>query len=443
MTETAEICERELPVGTELLRGQYRIERFLIHGGFGVTYIARDSLDRRVAIKECYPSDLCCRTRDGVQVKDAENKDKFDAILRHFQQEARRLAGLEHPNIVRVHQVFAENGTAYFAMDFIDGVDLHTIVELEPERLERQLLENALCTALNAVRYVHDEGILHCDISPDNFLLDADDNLTLIDFGAAYEHCGAPQSRGAKILAVKDGYSPHEVYDTDGYQDESSDLYALGATFYHLITGEMPPTGQDRFERLANDGIDPYIPLVQGNWDHDIHFLASIDRALAVHQRDRLQSASEWLGLLDGKKVEPVATKEAKTEPHPEQDGEIDLTGVVSQLVKDTNLNLSRGLPHALRSNLTENSNDGINPRGEEEKKQLFDLFGNPIEDVDAFLKEQDRLAKKQKKKAMKEGENGHVTNSKNSTNGGSTLGRIISRVFTGKRTADAPMLQN
>ena len=109
----------DLRPGAELLRGQYRIEQFLNAGGFGITYLARDSLDRVVVVKECFPSTICCRSKSNVSARSKSHQRDFESIVRHFGQEARRLAKLQHPNIVGIHQVFEDNHTAYMALDYV------------------------------------------------------------------------------------------------------------------------------------------------------------------------------------------------------------------------------------------------------------------------------------------------------------------------------------
>jgi serine/threonine protein kinase len=125
----------ELPPGAELCAGQYVIERYLNSGGFGVTYLARDSLGRSVVIKECFPSAMCCRTGQTVRLRSSNSEDEFGAILELFEKEARALAALQHPYIVGVHQFFRDNNTAYMAMDFVDGKTLLDIIENDPDRL--------------------------------------------------------------------------------------------------------------------------------------------------------------------------------------------------------------------------------------------------------------------------------------------------------------------
>lgn len=289
----------ELPAGTTLLRGQYRIESFLNAGGFGVTYLARDSLDRIVVLKECYPSTMCCRSRELVRARNRSSQKEFEAVVRLFGQEARRLSTLKHPNIVGIHQVFEDNGTAYMALDFVRGRDLHDIIEDPRVTLTPKHVRSILKKLLSAIKYIHDNNVLHRDISPDNVLLQANGNPVLIDFGAAREEASRASRTLSQIHVVKDGYSPQEFYVAGAEQDPSSDLYSLAATMYHLILGFAPPTSQERVSAIAAGKDDPYKPLINRVRGYDDHFLMAIDQALSAFPRDRLQSADAWVAKID------------------------------------------------------------------------------------------------------------------------------------------------
>ncbi|MEO0703391.1 MAG: protein kinase [Pseudomonadota bacterium] len=286
-----------LRTGTQLLHGQYTLTEFLAAGGFGMTYVARDSLSRTVVIKECFPTELCVRAGTGVTARSAAYADGYQTLLDQFVAEAHCLAQLKHRNIVHVHQVFKENGTAYMAMDYVDGVDLCQIIDararqaLPPKEIVRIALR-----ILHAIRYVHDSGMLHLDISPDNILIDRKGEPVLIDFGAA--RTGAASAETAWPLGcVKDGYSPPEFYIPHRERGAWSDLYSLGASLYHLMSGEAPPSGEARGEHLADGSRDPYQPLdVPG---YTPTFLKSIDRALQFDPLRRMQSAEDWIKLID------------------------------------------------------------------------------------------------------------------------------------------------
>ncbi len=290
----------ELKPGTKLMHGQYTIDSFLNAGGFGITYLARDSLDRKVVIKECFPGAFCRRSRYVVQARSRAHQNELKSIVRLFVQEARSLAKLDHPNIVGVHQVFEDNETAYMALDFVTGRDLLDTIEDPNHGLNPTQIKLILKEILGAVSFIHDQGILHRDISPDNILINKDFHPVLIDFGAAREEA-TKQSRVLSALrVVKDGYSPQEFYIAGSDQSPSSDLYALGASFYHLINGDVPPNSQARLAAIASGDADPYEPLAGRFPEYEPEFLAAMDKALAVLPKDRVQSAKDWLAMLDG-----------------------------------------------------------------------------------------------------------------------------------------------
>ncbi|SFR60400.1 serine/threonine protein kinase [Yoonia tamlensis] len=305
----------ELKPGTKLMHGQYTIESFLNAGGFGITYLAKDSLDRKIVIKECFPGAFCRRSRYVVQARSRAHQNELKSIVRLFVQEARSLAKLSHPNIVGVHQVFEDNDTAYMALDFVEGRDLLDTIEDPNDNLTPAQIKVILKEVLSAVGFIHDQGILHRDISPDNILINKSFHPVLIDFGAAREEA-TKQSRVLSALrVVKDGYSPQEFYIAGSEQSPSSDLYALAASFYHLINGEVPPNSQARLAAIASGDADPYVKLAGRFPDYEDRFLEALDTALAVLPKDRLQSAQDWLDIIDGKQgnVTPLNVAAAST----------------------------------------------------------------------------------------------------------------------------------
>jgi serine/threonine protein kinase len=289
----------DLKPGTQLLDGQYTILGFLNSGGFGITYLAKDSLSRTVVIKECFPNTLCRRSTSRVRARSRKHTGEFQSFVQSFIAEARSLARLVHPNIVGVHQVFEDNDTAYMAIDFINGKDLHDILDSTDQAFTPAEIVVLLKKMLSAVEFIHEAGILHRDISPDNILIDPTGNPVLIDFGAASEAV----VRATRVLTgrrvVKDGYSPQEFYLTGAEQSPSSDLYALAATFYHVITGKVPPESQRRLAMVAEGSADPYTPLDGAYPGYPDGFLAAVDTALRVMPRDRIQSANDWLALIE------------------------------------------------------------------------------------------------------------------------------------------------
>ena len=289
-----------LQPGAKLLRGQYEILRFLSNGGFGITYLARDSLDRDVVIKECFPGALCQRNGDLVEAIDPGHKEDLRAIIDLFIQEARNHARLVHPNIVDVHQVFEDNDTAYIAMDFIQGCDLLDYVENSENKAGPDFIVQVTEKMLSAVSFIHQSGMLHRDISPDNILIDENGDPVLIDFGAAREQAAHQSAALLTLRVIKDGYSPHEFYVRGAEQGPSSDLYVLAATLYHAISGERPIDGQTRLNAFNNGQDDPYAPLAGRFEGYPEGFLEAIDKAMEVHATDRLQTALDWLRMFRG-----------------------------------------------------------------------------------------------------------------------------------------------
>ncbi len=299
----------ELKVGTKLLYGQFEIESFLNAGGFGITYIARDSLQRRVVVKECFPSAFCRRSDTVVAARSRQRQDEFRSIVRLFLQEALNLSKLDHPNIVKVHQVFQDNETAYMAMDLVEGPDLLETVEGTAPRLTPDQIILCLNKMLDALGYVHAQGFLHRDISPDNILLcRATGEPVLIDFGAARKDVTRKSRALSGLRVVKDGYSPQEFYISGSKQAPCSDLYALAASFCHLISGEAPKTSQERLSAIANREADPQRPLVGRVKGYPPAFLAAIDKAMSIFPKDRLQSVAEWQAMARG--TAPVSSLE-------------------------------------------------------------------------------------------------------------------------------------
>ncbi|MEP3846693.1 MAG: protein kinase [Paracoccaceae bacterium] len=309
----------ELKPGSTLMHGQFTIERFLNAGGFGITYEARDSLDRRVVIKECFPGAFCRRSKALVSARSRAHQSELGSIVRLFVQEARSLAKMNHPNIVGVHQVFEENNTAYMALDFVDGRDLLDIIEDPKDGLTPDEVKHVLRKSLDAIEFIHEQGILHRDISPDNILLDADKNPVLIDFGAAREEATQKSRVLSALRVVKDGYSPQEFYIAGSDQGAYSDLYALGASFFHLLTDELPPNSQARLSAVASGDPDPYAPLKGRIKGYDDAFLSAIDKSLAILPKDRIASAGDWIDMIEGRAVsESAAALAAKKKAKPE-----------------------------------------------------------------------------------------------------------------------------
>lgn len=329
-----------LAEGTLLLENQFTITRILARGGFGITYLATDTnLDRVIVIKECFPEAICYRDGNRVRVRSDNLEGQYSSVVKLFMREARSIAKLRHPNIVGVHRVFEDNGTAYMALDLIDGQDVLDMINDEARQFSPDQVKDMLIKLLDAVALVHDEDLLHRDISPDNILLDKWGSPVLIDFGAAREEASKETRALSSMLIVKDGYSPQEFYFAGGKQTPSSDLYALAATFYHVISGKAPPNSQTRMAEVASNNPDPCMQLT-GRFDHyEPDFLAAIDMAMKVLPKDRIQSAPEWAAMIDPDRKYVAPFEKSHIDDSLEK--------TVMRLVSETNQYVERGKPQS------------------------------------------------------------------------------------------------
>ena len=413
----------ELPIGAKLLNGQFLIQARLQSGGFGITYIARDSLARQVVVKECFPGELCKRVGVMVRPAEASVKAQFEAIKGQFVREARQLAKLVHPRIVAVHQVFEENNTAYMALDQVQGKDFMTISEDTPERITNDLLHSALRQCLDAIAFIHDNHVLHRDISPDNIMINEADEVTLIDFGASKEHSDHAM---AAIFVVKDGFSPYEFYTPKGKHDYSSDFYALGATFYYMITGDPPPDSFTRLKALIAGQKDPYIPLVEGDWMYDYNLLVTIDRALKMRQKNRFQTAAEWLEDLENQpKKHPLPPAMIRFDPNLEND--------IARIVEITNTQMTKVQGGDPVQGRTRKATPLKPAEPVKQDQTLFDIFGNPIDDFEQWQQEQEREIESRQFADAQADASSKTGKSKNTN----MLTRLIYRCFSRNSSSD------
>lgn len=245
-----------LQVGT-ILHGTYKIESYLASGGFGNTYLAKNiEFDETYAIKEFFVKGVC--QRDGnsttISVSNAENTNSFEQQREKFKKEARRLRSLSNPHIVKVYDLFEENGTAYYVMDYVDGVNLSVRLKRTNVPLAESEVRNYLNQILDGLEAIHNKGMFHLDIKPANIMVDSHDVVKLIDFGASKQQStvgGATMSTG---ISYTNGYAPSEQiaqsYDKFG---PWTDFYALGATMYKLLANQDPPSVSDLSEDETED----------------------------------------------------------------------------------------------------------------------------------------------------------------------------------------------
>ncbi|WP_199776980.1 serine/threonine-protein kinase [Deinococcus sp. NW-56] len=289
-----------LPVGTRLNLGQYIVLGVLGQGGFGITYEARDArLGHRVAIKELFISGSN-RRGTTVLAPSTLGAREFAETKARFLEEARVLASFNHAGIVRVLNFFEESGTAYLVMEFLEGETLGGHLASRGP-LGAALTGRIAVSLAETLAEVHQAGLLHRDIKPDNIVLEKSGRVVLIDFGSVRAFAPGQTVRHTRL--VTPGYAPLEQYGTAAKFGPYTDVYALGATLHHALTGVMPPAATDRM--LGT----PLPPLPAGT---PAGLRRAIEAAMAVKVADRPQSAGELLALLRGGAAQPAPKSEAR-----------------------------------------------------------------------------------------------------------------------------------
>jgi serine/threonine protein kinase len=305
----AALSQNALPPGTVL--GEFEIERLIGEGGFGIVYLARDTvLERGVALKEYLPSALANRGLGlTVNVTSARHEETFQAGLRSFLNEARLLAQFDHPALVKVYRFWEANGTAYMIMPYYAGATLKDAVQHDGAPAEAQLT-TLLGQLLDALDTLHRANCLHRDIAPDNIVMLASGRPVLLDFGAARRVIS--DRTQALTVILKPGYAPIEQYAElpSLKQGPWTDVYALAGVAHFMITGTPPPPS------VARTLTDPYVPLEQAAAGrYSVRLLRAIDRALAVRPEDRQYDVAAFRALLglSGPATSGVTADQAST----------------------------------------------------------------------------------------------------------------------------------
>jgi serine/threonine protein kinase len=285
------MTRKSLPPGCVVHR--YRIDNVIGEGGFGITYAAEDTtIRRRVALKELFLNQACYRTHaNEVHVT---RPDRDDGLMRwarfYFSEEARITFALRHEGIVRIHDFFRTNNTAYIVYEMLDGSDLQGWGATARPGLGHGEVLDLLRSTCEAIDHVHASGFVHRDLKPANiFVAGTRHKPVLIDFGAAIEK-GA--GKGGGEIVVTPGFSPPEKYRSDTAQDARADIYALCATFYWLLSGRIPPEAP---QRLASDSLQPLPTAVDPPFRFGDRLYRVIGHGLSLDPLQRYDSVARLL----------------------------------------------------------------------------------------------------------------------------------------------------
>ena len=322
----------QLTQNSLLQNGKYRIEKVLGQGGFGITYLGEQvALGRKVAIKEFFMKEYCNRNTatSHVSVGSQGSKDTVDRFRLKFIKEAQLIAGLNHPNIIRIHDIFEENGTAYYVMEYQEGGSLSEYLKMRGVLGEEEALYFIRQIA-GALEYIHEKKINHLDVKPGNILLNETNDAVLIDFGLSKRYDDEGNQTSTTPVGISHGYAPLEQYKRGGVGifSPATDIYSLGATLYKLLTGNTPPE--------ANDVMEDGLPAMPSNISGKIR--NAIVSAMTPARSKRPQSIEEFLQMLgeaEGKKSQKSKAKKTEKKPNVE-DEETSFTDTVSDKKKAT-----------------------------------------------------------------------------------------------------------
>ena len=302
----------KVSTGITLCNGRYELMKFLGKGGFGITYLGRHILlNKYVAIKEYFPKDNFRRESNGIQVSYSD-KSVARRNIEKFLKEAKTMAELNHEGVVKVNDVFEENNTAYYVMDYIEGKSLAEQLPIAQEQALAYIKQ-----AAEALQYVHTKGILHLDIKPANIMINQSGKAVLIDFGISKHYDSEGKGTSSSTQGYSSGYSPIEQMTPGGLKQFTppTDIYALGATLYKIISGTTPPTSTDLADEETLSRPE--------NMSREV--FGFINKCMQQKRKDRPQTMSEVLGLIEAlsgekPKPKPKPKPTPKPEPKPKPD---------------------------------------------------------------------------------------------------------------------------
>ena len=291
-----------LQPGTFLQGDKYRIIDVLGQGGFGITYLAEQVMaERKVCIKEFFPKEYYKRDEDShsISLGTQGSAEIMDLYKAKFVKEAKTIAKLDHPNIIHIFDVFTENNTAYYVMEYIEGESLSDVVKRNGSALAEGVAVDYIKQAASALGYIHERKIMHLDVKPANIMLRKEDGRPiLIDFGLSKQYDAEGNQTSSTPVGISAGFAPMEQYQQGGVKEFSpeTDIYSLGASLYYLVTGCVPPQAA----AIVDDGL-PELPA---------HLSANvrkvIERSMEVQRKKRPHSMDEFVALLGDGNTAPA-----------------------------------------------------------------------------------------------------------------------------------------
>lgn len=279
-----------LTIGSVLQNGKYKIVNILGQGGFGITYLALHTvLEKPVAIKEFFPKAFCDRVSGSgnITFSTSTSSDLVPKLRVKFLKEAKNIAKLSHPNIIPIQDIFEENNTAYYLMDYIEGESLGNIIKREGALSETRAL-HYLFQVASAIEYMHSKSMNHLDIKPANIMIrKSDDMPILIDFGTSKQYDNEGDQTSTMLPGFTHGYAPVEQYKPNGVATFSpqTDIYALGATLFALLTRKKPP----HYSEILEDGVPTMGNEISKSTVEGVH------HAMQPRKNQRPASISEFL----------------------------------------------------------------------------------------------------------------------------------------------------